>query len=166
MSEFNCGNLLASVQKKIFPNGVAYDIMQRLDGMTVFNEETPDNLDSFDSSTYSIQSRAMNIFKVVDTKNIDAIKEACSGSGMTVKVDSVETAYIADKDETGSLSVYTFKDAKGNEVSITNINVKEAIDNEKASFDDSLQNLIDEISTGKIALPSSPYEEDSKEMAA
>ena len=112
MSEFSYGNLLSSVQKKIFPNGVAYDIMKRLDSMTVFNEEVPENLDAFDKTTGGIQTRAMNLFKSIDTNNVEEIKIASRDAGMFVKVDSVETEYIADKEETGSLSVYTFTDGK------------------------------------------------------
>lgn len=159
MSEFSYGNLLSSVQKKIFPNGVAYDIMKRLDSMTVFNEEVPENLDAFDKTTGGIQSRAMNLFKSIDTNNVEEMKIACRDAGMFVKVDSVETEYIADKEETGSLSVYTFTDVKGNEVSITNINVQEAVQEQQQAMDGMLNDLVSEILSGSISLPESPYEE-------
>ncbi len=165
MSEFGYGNLLSSVQKKIFPNGVAYDIMQRLDSMTVFNEEVPENLDSFDKHTNSVESRAMRLFNSVDCNDIDAMKIACRDAGMFVKVDSVETEYIADKEETGSMSVYTFTDARGNEISITNANAKECIEQERVAFDDVLKGVVDEIATGQIELPASPYAEDEQEAA-
>lgn len=159
MSEFSYGNLLSSVQKKIFPNGVAYDIMKRLDSMTVFNEEVPENLDAFDKTTGGIQSRAMNLFKSIDTNNVEEMKIACRDAGMFVKVDSVETEYIADKEETGSLSVYTFTDGKGNEVSITNINVQEAVQEQQQAMDGMLNDLVSEILSGSISIPESPYEE-------
>lgn len=162
MSEFSYGNLLSSVQKKIFPNGVAYDIMKRLDSMTVFSEAAPENLDAFDKTTGGIQARAMNLFSSVDTNNIEEMKIACRDAGMFVKVDSVETEYIADKEETGSLAVYTFTDGKGNEVSIANINIQDAIREQQESMDTMLNGLVSEILTGSIQLPPSPYEENEQ----
>lgn len=153
MSNFTTGNLLSTVQKKVFPNGVAFDVMQRLDSMDVFHPAQLDNLDAFDGAGLNVQQKAMNLFHTTDLQNSDAVKNACQGLGLRVKVDSVETKYVADAEQTGSVSVYTLTDRRGNVVELNNINAKQYIDEEKQSFDDMLQGVIDEINTGSISLP-------------
>lgn len=152
MSNFIGANLLASVEKKIFPHGVAMDIMQRLDSMTFVSDEIPENLDSFDTKN-NLSSTATNIFKVYG-KSAEQLSSACKDSKMKVKVDSVETKYVADAEQTGSVSVYTFTDKYGRSVSINNINAKDYIEREQAVVDDILQGVIDEVVAGNINLPS------------
>ena len=98
------------------------------------------------------------MFNASDKTDVESLKESCSRIGMSVKIDSVETKYIADAEETGSLSVYKFTDKRGNEVSITNIDVNESLDKEKVAFDGLLVDLINEIQSGSISLPDSPFE--------
>ena len=159
MSNFSTGNLLSTVQKKVFPNGIAFDVMQRLDSMDVFHPVQLDNLDAFDGAGLNVQQKAMNLFHTTDLQNSDAVKNACQGLGLRVKVDSVETKYVADAEQTGSVSVYTLTDKRGNVVELNNINAKQYIDEEKQSFDDMLQGVIDEINTGSISLPEMNEEE-------
>lgn len=154
---FTSGNLLACVSQKLFPNGVTKDVMNRLDGMTVFRQASPRNLDSF-RGLQKMQTQAIKIFNETNNGDISSLTDACTNSGIKIKVDSVETAYVADAEETGSLSVYTFTDARGNKVSITDINVKDALKEEQTAFDDELSGLIGEIESGAVKLPASPYE--------
>ena len=153
MSNFSTGNLLSTVQKKVFPNGIAFDVMQRLDSMDVFHPVQLDNLDAFDGAGLNVQQKAMNLFHTTDLQNSDAVKNACQGLGLRVKVDSVETKYVADAEQTGSVSVYTFTDRNGKKVSINNINAKEYIQQEQLAFDNLLVGVIDEVVSGKIQLP-------------
>lgn len=155
---FTSANLLSCVSQKLFPNGVTKDVMKRLDGMTVFRQASPKNLDSF-SGLQKMQSKAIKIFNETNNGDISSLTNACTNSGIKIKVDSVETAYVADAEETGSLSVYTFTDARGNQVSITDINVKDVLQGEQVAFDDELAGLIGEIESGSISMPESPYEE-------
>lgn len=159
MSNFSTGNLLATVQKKVFPNGVAFDVMQRLDSMDVFHPAQLNNLDAFDGAGLNVQQKAMNLFNTTDLQNADAVKNACQGLGLKVKVDSVETKYVADAEQTGSVSVYTLTDRRGNVVELNNINAQQYIDEEKYAFDDMLQGVINEINTGSISLPDMDEEE-------
>lgn len=153
MAEFNYGNLLSSVQKKIFPNGVAYDIMQRLDNMMPFGDAGVDNLDAFNGHDKTVEAKALAMFKNVDLSNTEELKNKCSNLGMKVNIDSVETKYVADAEQTGSVSVYTFTDRNGKKVSINNINAKEYIQQEQLAFDNLLVGVIDEVVSGKIQLP-------------
>lgn len=152
----NSGNLLANVQKKMFPNGVAFDVMQRLDNMMPFGQTGGTAcLDAFNTGrAKTLEAKALSLHKNLDFSNTAELKEACSNVGMKVKIDSVETKYVADAEQTGSVSVYTFTDRSGREISINNMNAKEFIDQEKQAFDDMLQGVIDEIATGQIKLPS------------
>lgn len=154
MSNFSTGNLLSSVQKKVFPNGVAFDVMQRLNSMDVFHPAKLDNLDTFAGAGLKVHEKAMNLYRTADLQNSDSVKQACQGLGLTVKVDSVETKYVADAEQTGSVSVYTLTDRMGNKVELNNINAQQYIEAEKQSFDNMLQGVIDEINTGSISLPS------------
>jgi len=153
MSNFSTGNLLSSVQKKVFPNGIAYDVMQRLDSMDVFHPAQNGNLDAFEVSGLTVQQKAMNLFKATDLQNSDAVKAACQGLGLKVKIDSVETKYVADAAQTGSVSVYTLTDRRGNVIELNNINAQQYIEEEKQSFDNMLQGVIDEINSGSLSLP-------------
>ncbi len=159
MSNFSTGNLLSTVQKKVFPNGIAFDVMQRLDSMDVFHPVQLDNLDAFDGAGIPEGWMGLDIGPKSGKLFADAVKNACQGLGLKVKVDSVETKYVADAEQTGSVSVYTLTDRRGNVVELNNINAKQYIDEEKQSFDDMLQGVIDEINTGSISLPEMNEEE-------
>lgn len=158
MSNYSTGNLLTSVQKKVFPNGIAQDVMQRLNKMDVFHPDQIKNIDGFDSSGISVQQKAMKLFRTTDLQDTDSIRSACQGMGLKVSVDSVETKYVADAEQTGSVSVYTLTDKNGNKVQLNNINAKQFINEEKQAFDDMLQGVIDEIGSGSISLPKSETE--------
>ncbi len=158
MSNYSTGNLLTSVQKKVFPNGIAQDVMQRLNKMDVFHPDQIKNIDGFDSSGVSVQQKAMKLFRTTDLQDADSIRSACQGMGLKVSVDSVETKYVADAEQTGSVSVYTLTDKNGNKVQLNNINAKQFINEEKQAFDDMLQGVIDEIGSGSISLPKSDTE--------
>ena len=159
MADFIGGNLFASVQKKIFPKGVAVDVMERLDNMEVFTGARGKKATKVDGlySTNSVASQALSMYKAYDFNNISELTAACQENGMRVKVDSVETKYVADEAQTGSVSQYTFTDRMGNKVTINNVNAQEYIDQERASFDGILSGVIDEVIAGKINLPDDPY---------
>ncbi len=159
MADFIGGNLLASVQKKIFPKGVAVDVMERLDDMEVFaGARGPKSklVDGF-TGTNNIASQALNMFQAYDFNNSEELTLACQENKLKVKVDSVETKYVADAEQTGSVSQYTFTDRMGNKVTINNINAQEYIDQERVAFDGILSGVIDEVVAGKINLPDDPY---------
>lgn len=158
MSNYSTGNLLTSVQKKVFPNGVAQDVMQRLNKMDVFHPDQIKNIDGYDGSRESVQRKAMKLFNTTDLQNADSLRAACQNMGLKVSVDSVETKYVADAEQTGSVSVYTLTDKKGNTVQLNNINAKQFINEEKQAFDDMLQGVIDEIGSGSISLPKTDTE--------
>ncbi|MCR5261918.1 MAG: hypothetical protein K6C94_08795 [Candidatus Gastranaerophilales bacterium] len=160
MSNFIGANLLASVEKKIFPHGVAMDISKRLDSMTFVSNEDPENLDSFNTRN-SLSASAATIFKAYG-KSAEQLSTACKDSKLNVKVDSVETKYVADAEQTGSVSIYTFTDKYGRKVSINDIDTKQFIEREQGVVDDILQGVIDEIVAGNINLPSM----DDEQMAA
>lgn len=165
MSNFIGANLLASVEKKMFPNGVAVDIVQRLDQMEMafVNNEAPDNLDSFDLKKPSVSASAYSMFKTYG-KNSEQLAAACKEAKMQIKVDSLETKYVADAEQTGSVSVYTFTNRRGEKVEINDINAQEYIDREKHEVDNILQTVLDEIMEGHINL--SAYKLDDTEQAA
>lgn len=160
MSNFVGANLLASVQKKMFPDGIALDIKQRLDQMdpTFINSAIPENLDSFDLKKPNSAALALSMYKTYG-KNAEQLSAACKDAKMQIKVDSVETKYVADAEQTGSVSVYTFTDRKGNKVEINDINAQEFIDREKAEVDNILLGVLNEIVEGHINLPD--YDEEA-----
>lgn len=160
MADFIGANLLASVQKKIFPEGVAMDIMQRLDQMTFVSSEMPENLDSFDTKNVSVESLAYNIFSTYGT-NSELLSSACKDAKMQIKVDSVETKYVADAEQTGSISTYTFTNRRGEKAVINNINAKEFLDKEQKEVDNILQGVLDEIIAGNISLAGFEMEEEA-----
>lgn len=147
MSNYSTNSLLTSVQKKVFPKGVAYDVMQRLDKMDVFHPAKPKNLDGFSGSS-TVHKKAMNIFRTTDLQNSDDVRNACQGLGLKVSIDSVETKYVADAEQTGSVSVYKLTDKNGNVVELNNINAKQYLDNEKQAFDNMLLGVINDIGSG------------------
>lgn len=153
MANFIGGNLLAGVQKKIFPNGVAVDVSERLDRMAMFQNAGLNNTDAF-SGKNSVASKAFTMYRAYDFSNVKELKQACEAEGLRVKIDSVETKYVADAEQTGSVSVYTFTDRRGNKVQINNINAQEYLNQEKEAFDDLLQGVIDEVVAGKIDIQS------------
>ena len=153
MAEFNYGNLLSSVQKKMFPKGVSNDVMQRLDNMIPYSTGGAANLDAFRGQDKTVEARALAVFKNTDLSNTEELKNKCSNLGMKVDIDSLETKYIADAEQTGSVSVYTFTDRNGKKVSINNINAKEYIQQEQVAFDNLLVGVIDEVASGRIRLP-------------
>lgn len=150
MSNFG---LLTSVSKKMFPNGVAFDVSQRLDSMSmaVFNGSGGINTDKLNGNFKGIQSQAMNIFNAVGTET-DSLKEACKEANMEVEVKSIDSQYQLGEND-NKISAYTFKDKYGNEVTITNANAKEYIQHEREVVDDLLQSVINEVATGEITLP-------------
>jgi len=160
MANFIGANLLASVEKKIFPQGVAVDISKRLDQMTFVSDEKPENLDSFKIKN-NLGAAASSMFEAYG-KSSEQLSAACKNAKLNVKVDSVETKYVADAEQTGSVSVYTFTDKYGRSVSINDIDTKQFIEREQAVVDDILQGVIDEIVGGNINLPSM----DEEQMAA
>ena len=93
MADFIGGNLFASVQKKIFPKGVAVDVMERLDNMEVFTGARGKKATKVDGlySTNSVASQALSMYKAYDFNNISELTAACQENGMRVKVDSVES---------------------------------------------------------------------------
>ncbi len=150
MSNYSTNNLLTSVQKKVFPKGVAYDVMQRLDKMDVFHPEKSKNLDAFSGGT-TVHQKAMNLFRTTNLQNSDEVRSACQGLGLKVNSDSVETKYVADAEQTGSVSVYKLTDRNGNVVELNNINAKQYLDNEKLSFDNMLLGVINDIGSDSLS---------------
>ncbi len=154
--------LLSGVQKKMVSNGLTNDIMQRLENFTtVFNNNSSNkNIDSFNLSMPDIQYHAMNIFKNSNANDINSLNEMCNQAGITMNINSVETAYATDQTGNKNLSIYTFTDEKGNEFSIADINVKEVLYKEELCFDDLLKDVIQELANGDISLPETPYQQE------
>lgn len=157
MADFAYGNLLTSVSKKIFPNGVAFEVSQRLDSMTVFNGAGGTNTDGLSGDFKGLQSQAMNIFNSVNVNNAEELESACKSADMDVNVTEVNSKYQLDGDN--KISAYTFIDKHGNEVTINNANAKEYIRHERQAVDDLITGVINEVASGEITLPDLPEDD-------
>lgn len=157
MADFAYGNLLTSVSKKIFPNGVAFEVSQRLDSMTVFNGSGGSNLDGLSGNFKGLQSQAMNIFNSVNVNNAEELESACKSADMNVNVSEVDSKYQLDGGN--KISAYTFIDKNGNEVTINNANAKEYIQHEREAVDDLITGVINEVASGEITLPDLPEDD-------
>lgn len=145
--------LLTTVQKKVFPEGVSTDVMKRISEMDTFYPVKTNNADLFKKTKLGVYNAGTQLLTSNGVKDFDTIKDICKEAGVQVKVDSVETKYVADAEQTGSVNVYTLTGANGIKMEINDINAKQFIKRERGAFDDMLEGLISEVSTGRIQLP-------------
>ena len=162
MAEFIGANLLSSFQKKMFPDGVGADVSQRLSSLEFYQAVAPDKVEMF-SKQNTFASTAFNLYKTYDFTDPSQLQAACQSAKMKVQIDSQETKYVADPDQTGSMTVYKFTDRRGNTVQINNINTQQYIQREQSAVDDILQGVLDDVISGTIDI--AQYEEALKDAA-
>lgn len=165
MATFNYGNLLTSVQKKMFSNtGEAAYISQRLDNMALFSGKTAASASMFNTSSYDFLTKASNIVKM--SGNAEDIAENAKSYGMDIQMKTADTAYSSGINGEQKISVYTFTDKYGNTVEINNANKDEFIQHEQKAVDNIIQGVLDEVLSGSISLPQDAADTNEDALAA